>query len=299
VKILLLGANGQVGTELTHFLAPLGELLCCDRQQADLTDAENLQRVIREFSPDVVVNAAAYTAVDNAESDVEVAYAVNKTAVAIIAVEVKKLGGWLVHYSTDYVFDGSKPEAYNEQDPANPLNVYGKSKYHGEQAISDSECKHFILRTSWVIGASGNNFVKTIFRLAQERDSISVVVDQKGVPTSAEMIAQVTFDLLSNLSKHANSSGVYNMAPNGETTWHEIAQRIVIAAQQNGHKLLLRPENIRAIPAVEYPTPAARPMNSTLDTAKLQSLLTFKLPDWQLGVDRVVARLCEQEVTAN
>jgi dTDP-4-dehydrorhamnose reductase len=246
-----------------------------------------------------VVNAAAYTAVDNAESDVEVAYAVNKTAVAIIAVEVKKLGGWLVHYSTDYVFDGSKPEAYNEQDPANPLNVYGKSKYHGEQAISDSECKHFILRTSWVIGASGNNFVKTIFRLAQERDSISVVVDQKGVPTSAEMIAQVTFDLLSNLSKHANSSGVYNMAPNGETTWHEIAQRIVIAAQQNGHKLLLRPENIRAIPAVEYPTPAARPMNSTLGTAKLQSLLTFKLPDWQLGVDRVVARLCEQEVTAN
>jgi dTDP-4-dehydrorhamnose reductase len=227
------------------------------------------------------------------------AYSVNKTAVAIIAAEVKKLGGWLVHYSTDYVFDGAKSEAYNEQDPANPLNVYGESKYHGEQAISDSGCKHFILRTSWVISASGNNFVKTIFRLAQERDSISVVVDQKGAPTSAEMIAQVTFDLLSNLSKHASSSGVYHIAPNGETTWHEIAQRIVIAAQQNGQNLLLQPENIRAIPAVEYPTPAARPMNSTLDTTKLQSLLTFKLPDWQLGIDGVVAILCEQQVTAN
>ena len=299
MKILLLGASGQVGTELTHFLAPLGELLCCDRQQADLTDIENLQRVIREFSPDIVVNAAAYTAVDNAESDADTAYSVNKTAVAVIAEEVKQLGGWLVHYSTDYVFDGNKSGSYNEQDMVSPLNVYGESKYHGEQAISDSGCKHFILRTSWVISASGNNFVKTIFRLAQERDSISVVVDQRGAPTSAEMIAQVTFDLLSNLSTHANSSGVYHMTPTGETTWHEIARRIVIAAQQNGYKLMLQPEAIRAIPATEYPTPAARPMNSTLDATKLQSMLTFKLPNWQQGVDRVVARLCEQQVTAN
>lgn len=293
MKILLLGANGQVGWELQRSLAPLGQLLACDRESADLENLSQLRTTIREYLPDIIVNAAAYTAVDQAESESEKAQLINAEAVALIATETKRIGAWLVHYSTDYVFDGSKTTAYTETDLPNPMSVYGQSKLAGEEAIRDSSCDHLIFRTSWVYAARGSNFAKTMLRLASERDELKVVCDQIGVPTSAELIADITalglYRIFYDPSFGEQAIGTYHLSPGGETNWHEYAQYVVTEALQAGFTLNTKPEQIHPIATSEYPLPARRPANSRLDTKKLVNMFRIYLPHWQYHVKRLVS----------
>ena len=235
-----------------------------------------------EFAPDVIVNATAYTAVDRAESEPETAFEVNAVAVENLAKITKSIGSQLIHYSTDYVFDGTKTGAYTEEDATNPLNVYGKSKLAGERAIRESGCRHLIFRTTWVIGSRGNNFAKTILRLAGELDTLSVVADQRGVPTSATLIAGVAAQAIAAIKANQDwEDGLYNLTPSGETTWHELACRIIEIAHGAGLTLRTQKEDVKPISTAEYPTPAQRPMNSVLDTHKLRSRLAHTLPTWQ------------------
>jgi len=293
LKILLLGANGQVGWELQRSLAPLGQLLACDRDCADLDNFDQLRTTIREYSPDIIVNAAAYTAVDQAESEPDKAQRINAEAVGLIATETKRLGAWLVHYSTDYVFDGSKATAYTETDLPNPVSVYGQSKLAGEEAIRDSSCDHLIFRTSWVYAARGSNFAKTMLRLASQRDELKVVSDQIGAPTSAELIADVTALCLNRILVDQpfgeQAGGTYHLSPGGETNWHEYAQYVISEALQAGFTLNARPEQIHPIATSEYPLPARRPANSRLDTTKLINMFKIYLPHWQYHVKRLVS----------
>lgn len=235
-----------------------------------------------ELAPDVIVNAAAYTAVDRAESELEAAFETNAAAVKNLAKIAKSLGSQLIHYSTDYVFDGTKSGAYTEVDATNPPNVYGKSKLEGEHAIRESGCRHLIFRTTWVIGSRGNNFAKTMLRLAGERDTLNVVADQRGVPTSATLIAKVTAQAIADEKvNRAWGDGIYNLTPTGETTWHELACRIIEIAHGAGLTLRVKKEDVKPISTAEYPTPAHRPINSVLDTQKLQSRLAQALPIWE------------------
>lgn len=292
MKILLLGANGQVGWELQRSLVPLGQLMACDRNSADLENFDQLRATIREYSPNIIVNAAAYTAVDRAESEPEIAQLINAEAVALIATESKRLGAWLVHYSTDYVFDGSKTTAYTETDLPNPMSVYGQSKLEGEEAIRESSCDHLIFRTSWVYAARGSNFAKTMLRIASERDELKVVCDQIGVPTSAELIADITalglYRILVDRSFGEQAGGTYHLSPGGETNWHEYAQYVITEALQAGFTLNARTEQIHPITTSEYPLPARRPANSRLDTTKLINMFRIYLPHWQYHVKRLV-----------
>jgi dTDP-4-dehydrorhamnose reductase len=295
MKILLLGKDGQVGWELQRALAPLGEVLAYGRDGADLADAGALRALVAHTAPDVIVNAAAYTAVDKAETDQDAARAVNAAGVGVLAREAARLGAWLVHYSTDYVFDGAKPAAYLEDDVVAPQSVYGASKEAGEQAIRASGCRHLILRTSWVFAARGGNFAKTMLRLAQERDQMKVVGDQYGAPTSAELIADVTALCLYRLAHDAalakTASGTYHLAAGGETTWHGYAQFVVGQAARLGVQVKVAAECIQAIATSEYPVPAKRPANSRLDTQKLRQTFGLALPDWQVHVARLVSEI--------
>jgi dTDP-4-dehydrorhamnose reductase len=292
---LIFGANGQVGWELQRALAPLGKIHAYTRQQVDIADLSTVQKTIREVKPTVIVNAAAYTAVDKAETDEITARRINADAVSIMATEAKLLGAWLIHYSTDYVFDGSKTGAYIETDPTAPLSVYGQTKLEGEQVITASGCNHLIFRTSWVYASRGNNFAKTMLRLARERPELRVIQDQTGVPTSAELIADVTalalYRLLHDPVLTQTASGIYNLVPSGQTNWHEYACLVLQHAQQQGLALQASPEKVRPIPTSDYPTPARRPLNSRLDTTKLCATFNLHLPDWRHHVLRTLDTL--------
>ncbi|UDM51219.1 dTDP-4-dehydrorhamnose reductase [Cupriavidus sp. MP-37] len=285
---LVTGSNGQVGFELRRSLAPLGKVVALDRSSCDLTTPDDIRRVVREYQPDVIVNPAAYTAVDKAESEPELAYAINGTAVEVLAAEAKALGSLLVHYSTDYVFDGSKVGAYVETDAVNPQSVYGKSKLAGEQAISAAGGANLVFRTCWVAGAHGGNFAKTMLKLGRERDSLRVIADQFGAPTTAALIADVTAQVVARhwLSgdRAAFASGIYHLAAAGETSWHAYATEVLRYAAASGIELKVDPSRIEAIPATAYPLPAPRPANSRLDTSKLRQTFGIHLPDWQQGV---------------
>ncbi|MCW3482217.1 dTDP-4-dehydrorhamnose reductase [Neisseriaceae bacterium JH1-16] len=292
-RILITGANGQVGFELQRALAPLGEILACDRLQLDLADSANLEVVLNRFQPDIIVNPAAYTAVDHAETEQAAAMAINVIVPAQLATWAAQHDALLVHYSTDYVFDGQKEGAYIEDDAANPQSVYGRSKWQGEQAIRASGCRQLILRTSWVVGAHGNNFLKTILHLARERASLSIVSDQIGAPTSAALIADVTSQLLGRYLHQPSSFpfGTYHLTASGSTSWHGYARHVVTLAEQAGFELALHPDTIQPIPTSGYPLPASRPANSRLSCDKLSKTFGLTLPDWQQGVDYVFAQL--------
>ena len=243
----------------------------------------------------MIVNAAAYTAVDNAEEEKSLAYAINSDAVAVLAQQAAKQGAWLIHYSTDYIFDGEKTAPYTEMDAPNPINVYGASKLAGEEFIAASNCNHFIFRTTWVIGKDGRNFAKTILRLATQRDSLSVISDQYGVPTSPSLITNVTIDAIRAIKQQkAWPSGAYNLAPLGVSTWYEIAQTLIIMAKENGVPLTISAEDILAITTDEYPTPAKRPLNSQLETQKLSQQLSFHLPHWKDDFSAVAAEVIKE-----
>jgi dTDP-4-dehydrorhamnose reductase len=291
VKILLLGKNGQVGWELQRALAPLGELIALDRWGSgeycgDLTDIKGLRDTLNSIRPDLIVNAAAYTAVDKAESEPELAQRINVDAVKALAESAAIAGSWLIHYSTDYVFNGEGVHPWLESSPTQPLNVYGQTKLEGEKAIKASGCKHLIFRTSWVYSARGNNFAKTMLRLAKEREQLNVINDQLGAPTSAELIADVTAHALKHALNHPGTSGLYHLAAAGEVSWHGFANFVIEQARNDGQ--LLAVKEIGAIPTSAYPTPARRPLNSRLDCCKLNKIFALTLPDWQSGVTRML-----------
>jgi dTDP-4-dehydrorhamnose reductase len=276
LKILLLGRNGQVGWELERALAPLGELTALGRANLDLADVPPLVARVRALQPEVIVNAAAYTAVDKAESERETAFAVNATAPRVLAEEAKRIGALLVHYSTDYVFDGAKASPYVEEDPTNPLNVYGASKLAGERAITASGCRHLIFRTSWVYGPRGANFMLTMLRLARERPELRVVDDQVGAPTSSSAIARATAAALERALRSPGLAGLYHLAASGETTWCGFARAILAQAGLAAPVVPIRSE--------EYPTPARRPRNSRLDCSRLRATFGVTLAPWQEGL---------------
>ena len=282
MKILLLGSNGQLGRELERQLSSVGSVAAFPRSALDITNHRAVRDAVLAIHPNVIVNAAAYTAVDKAETDAERANSVNAEAVANLAQIAQKNGAWLIHYSTDYVFDGSKPTPYIETDAPNPINVYGASKLAGETAIAAADCQHLIFRTSWVIGKDGNNFAKTILRLAAERNSLKVISDQRGVPTSPSLISKITIDAIRAIKQDkAWPQGIYHLAPQGVSSWHEIAKTLIVYAEQQRVQLNTQVENIQAITTAEYPTAAKRPLNSQLDTHKLRAQLSFDLPNWK------------------
>ena len=287
-RLLVTGSNGQIGFELRRSLAPLGDVIALDRATCDLAQPDTLRKVVREYRPDVIVNPAAYTAVDRAETDAEMAFAVNGTAVGALADEARALGSLLVHYSTDYVFDGTKDGAYVETDPVNPQSVYGKSKLAGEEAIAASGATALVMRTCWVAGAHGGNFAKTMLKLGRERDSLRVIADQFGAPTTAALIADVTAQIVARAwltgDRAAFPSGMYHLAAAGETTWHGYATAVLRYAKALGVELKVDPDRIEAIPATAYPLPAPRPANSRMNTGKLVDTFGVHLPDWQQGI---------------
>ena len=295
MKLLLLGSNGQLGWELQRSISMLGKLKVCDRNTVDFFDLDGLRKLIRGYKPDVIVNAAAYTDVDKAESDEENACQINSKAVDLLAQEAKVLDAWLIHYSTDYVFDGTKMGAYIEEDKTNPLSIYGKTKLQGEEAIKKSKCKYLIFRTSWLYGAHGKNFFKTIIKLAKERDELRVISNQIGAPTSAELVADVTSLCLYRIAQNSLSSkeisGIYHLTSTGKASWYEFAKYIIIEAQKFGGVFLTNPENIIAVNTSEYVLPAKRPVNSLLDTQKLCKTFNLYLPAWQIHADRAIKEL--------
>ena len=295
-KILLTGVNGQVGHALKTKLVNC-EIFALSREQLDLTKVHDIRRIVREIKPDLIINPAAYTAVDKAESELELAFAINATAAQILAEEAARLNAALIHFSTDYVYDGTKSGFYDETDAVNPVSVYGKSKLAGEDAIRSVGLPHLILRTSWVYGAYGKNFLKTILRLAAERDSLRIVGDQFGAPTSSESIANVLLQLVDVWQpQQENQSGVYHFTNTGETSWHGFSCEIVneynrLSAAKNWPALKASIENIVAITTADYPTPAARPENSRLDNSKLKNTFNVVLPSWQQGLQQVMQAL--------
>lgn len=300
MKLLLLGKNGQVGWELQRSLAPLGEVIALDRQSVnvagnglcgDIGDLQALAQTIRSVRPDVIVNAAAHTAVDKAESEPDLALRLNAEAPEVMAREAKSLGALLVHYSTDYVFDGSGDAARKEGDATGPLSVYGRTKLEGEQRIVATHCRHLIFRTSWVYAARGGNFAKTMLRLAQEREALSVIDDQWGAPTGADLIADVTAHAVRHVATHECDDGLYHMVAAGETTWHAYASHVIERAQSLRPDLGWKVQSIAAVPTTAFLTPAVRPLNSRLDTQKLQTAMQLRLPDWQQGVDRMLQEI--------
>ena len=294
MKILLFGKGGQVGWELQRSLAVLGEVVALDFGSVGLcgnfADLAGLAATIRQVAPDVIVNAAAHTAVDKAESEPDLARTLNALAPGVLADEAQKLGAWLVHYSTDYVFDGSGNAPWRETDATGPLSVYGQTKLEGEQAVARCT-RHLIFRTSWVFAARGGNFAKTMLRLAREREQLSVIADQFGAPTGAELLADVTAHALRSVLSEPESSrlaGLYHLVAAGETSWHGFACHVLERAQARGQTLKAGPANVLAIGTADYPTPAKRPFNSRLDTTRLRTAFGLHLPDWRIGVDRML-----------
>ena len=298
MNILLFGKGGQVGWELQRSLAPLGRIVALDWQPegrlcGDFTDLAGLAACVRAVAPDVVVNAAAYTAVDQAESEPERARTINALAPGVLAAEAARLNAWLVHYSTDYVFDGSGDTAWREGDATGPLGGYGRTKLAGEQAVARCD-RHLIFRTSWVFAARGNNFARTMLRLANEREQIKVVADQIGAPTGAELLADVTAHAIRRVRQQPDLAGLYHLVAAGETSWHGYARHVIERARQAGQAIRVAPEAILAVPSSAYPVPAPRPLNSRLDTRKLQTAFDLRLPDWQDGVDRMLGEILGQ-----
>lgn len=294
MKFLLLGRNGQVGFELRRALAPLGEVAAFDYPACDLTVPDSIRGIINAVRPQAIINAAAYTAVDTAESSPQLARAINTLAPGIIGAEAKKIGARVIHYSTDYVYDGTKTTPYLESDETHPLGVYGLTKRDGDVALAESGAEHFIFRTSWVFGAHGANFVKTVLRLAAERDKLNVVADQFGAPTSAALLADATAQVLAQLrwrNPADTPSGIYHLSAANETSWHGFAQAILRGGVSRRLTLKLKPEAVRAIPTSEYPLPAQRPTNSRLDTTRFRSTFGLTLPHWQAGLDHVLDQL--------
>jgi dTDP-4-dehydrorhamnose reductase len=296
VKILLFGRNGQVGWELQRSLAPLGEIVALDLEGegslcGNLMDAEGMARTVRTVRPDAIVNAAAYTAVDKAESEADVAAQVNAVGPGVLAQAAAELGAWLVHYSTDYVFDGSGSRPWREDDPTGPLSVYGRTKLAGEQRVAAANPKHLVLRTSWVYAARGGNFAKTMLRLARERDRLTVIDDQHGAPTGADLLADVTAHALRSLQGGVGRPGTYHVAAAGETTWNGYARFVVGKAQQAGQDLKVGPEQVDPVPTSAFPTPARRPHNSRLDTSRFRETFGLVLPPWQQGVNRMLQEI--------
>lgn len=295
MKILLLGKDGQVGWELQRSLAPLGELVALGRHEADLENPDSLRHCIRRQQPDIIVNAAAYTAVDKAESEADRARAINALAPEILAREARERDAWLIHYSTDYVFGGSGEQPWRETDQTGPLSVYGRTKLEGEQLVRQTGCKHLIFRTSWVYGTRGGNFAKTMLRLARERDALSVVNDQVGAPTGADLLADVTAHAIRTAWHDPAASGLYHLAAAGATSWHGYAQYVLELAQARGVALRVAPDQVQAIATEAYPLPARRPKNSRLDTTKFSGAFDLCLPDWHYHVKRLMDELIKQE----
>jgi len=293
MRILLFGKNGQVGWELQRSLAPLGELVALDFDSpgplsADFSQPESLAATVRAVAPQIVVNAAAHTAVDRCEGEPALAKTINAGAPAVLAREAAALGAWLVHYSTDYVFDGSGSAPWTEDAPTGPLNVYGHSKLGGEIAVRASGCRHLILRTSWVYAARGANFARTILRLAAERDRLTVIDDQIGAPTGADLLADVTAHALRCALKQPELAGTYHAVAAGETSWHAYAQYVIEFARAAGQPIRVAKDAIAPIPSSAFPAPARRPQNSRMATLKLRSAFDLQLPGWQCGVERML-----------
>lgn len=295
MKILLLGKNGQLGWELQRSLACLGELVALDRQSAehcgDLSDLAGLADTVRALRPDVLVNAGAYTAVDQAESDEDMARTVNALAPAVLAREAAALGALMVHFSTDYVFDGSGQKAWTELDTPAPLNVYGRTKLEGERAVQTVCPKHLIFRTSWVYAARGGNFVKTMLSLAQERERLTVIDDQWGAPTGADLLADVAAHCIRQVVNRLGDVGLYHLVASGQTSWFGYAEYVLARALIAQQAIKIVAKDIVAVASAAYVTPAARPLNSRLDTQRLQAVFGLRLPPWQFGVDRLLAEI--------
>ena len=293
MNILLLGCGGQVGWELQRSLAPLGAVVACDFDtpgalRADFAQPESLRALVARVQPQLIVNAAAHTAVDKAESEPDLARAINATAPGVLASEARRSGALLVHYSTDYVFDGSGDQPRAEDAPTGPLSVYGHTKLEGEDLIRASACSHLIFRTSWVYAARGGNFAKTMLRLAGERDSLNVIDDQMGAPTGAELLADVTAHAALRVLATPGLGGTYHCVAGGSTSWHGYAQFVIEHARAAGLALKVAADAVRPIATSAYPTPAQRPLNSRLDTRKLQQAFGLSLPDWHTGVRRML-----------
>ena len=296
MKVLLLGKNGQLGWELQRSLAPLGELVALDRQGApglcgDLGEPDGLAATVRALRPDVILNAAAYTAVDRAESEPDLARRINAHAPAVLAREAAACGALLLHYSTDYVFHGQGQRPWAEDDPTGPLNVYGQTKLEGEQAILRSAGRHLILRTSWVYAARGGNFARTMLRLARQQPRLTVIDDQWGAPTGAELIADVSAHAIAQLRARPDKAGIYHLAAAGETNWFSYAKHVIAQAQSAQAAIEYAVKDILPIPSSAYPVAATRPHNSRLDTRKLRTAFDLHLPPWQAGVDRMLAEI--------
>lgn len=295
MKILLFGKNGQVGWELQRALAPLGEVIALDADSAglsaDFSNPESLVATVREVAPHWIVNAAAHTAVDKAEGESDLARAINATAPGVLAREAAAMGAWLMHYSTDYVFDGSGSTARAEDAPTGPLGVYGATKLEGEELIRASGCQHLIFRTSWVYAARGGNFARTMLKLAQERGALKVIDDQIGAPTGADLLADLTAHAMRSVALQPQHGGTYHAVASGHTSWHGYATHVIENARSCGVPIRVAREAIAAVPTSAFPTPARRPANSRLDTQKLRNTFGLQLPDWQSGVDRMLAEV--------
>jgi dTDP-4-dehydrorhamnose reductase len=292
MKILLFGCEGQVGWELQRSLLPLGDVVALDFRSrdlaADFTRPEALAATVAAVNPDLVVNAAAHTAVDKAESEPALAQAINADSVGVLARAAAASGAWLLHYGTDYVFDGSGDQPRDEDAPTAPLSVYGRTKLDGERQIRASGCRHLILRTSWVYAARGGNFAKTMLRLASERTSLDVISDQVGAPTGAELLADLSAHMIRAACAAPELAGTYHAVAAGATSWHGYARLVIETARARGVTLALPPEGLAAIPTSAYPTPAPRPLNSRLDTRKLRERFGLCLPNWESGVRRML-----------
>lgn len=295
MKILLLGKNGQVGWELQRALAPLGEVLALDSRSmkycGDLTNLQGLADTVHAVSPTVIVNAAAHTMVDKAESEPELARMVNAFAPGVLAEAAQRCGAWLVHYSTDYVFDGRGSQPWRETDPTDPLSVYGRTKLEGEQLIATNCVRHLIFRTSWVYAARGGNFAKTMLRLAKERDRLTVIDDQIGAPTGADLLADVTAHAIRSVVMQPELAGLYHLVAGGETSWHGYARFVIAQSEAAAMVLNTTVDNIVPVPTSDFPTPATRPHNSRLDTTKLQKAFNLALPSWEQGVARMLSEI--------
>jgi dTDP-4-dehydrorhamnose reductase len=298
MTILLFGKGGQVGWELQRSLAPLGKLVALGTDSQDLcgdfTDLEGIAQTIRTVKPDIIVNAAAYTAVDKAESEPELSRTINALTPSVLAQEAKRSGAWLIHYSTDYVFDGSGDLPWSETDPTGPLSVYGKTKLEGEEAIRASGCQHLIFRTSWVYAARGGNFAKTMLRLAAERDTLNVINDQFGAPTGAELLADATAHATRLALQNFNVSGLYHLVAGGQTSWYDYARFVIDYARDAGVDIKVAADAIQPISTSAFPTAARRPGNSRLDSSKFLNTFGLNLPPWQSGVTRMLTEILEK-----
>lgn len=296
MKVLLFGKNGQVGWELQRALAPIAEVTALDREDdaplcGDLTDTDRILKAVRQVQPDAIVNAAAHTAVDAAESEPELARAINAAGPAALARAAAECGAWLVHYSTDYVFDGSGSAPWTEDNATGPLNVYGRTKLEGEQLVRASRCRHLILRTSWVYASRGHNFARTMLRLAAERDQLTVIDDQYGAPTGADLLADVTVHALRSAMLRPELGGTYHVAASGETTWFGYARHVIETARATGRPFRVAPEEVQPVASTAFTTAAARPMNSRLDTTRFRQTFGLRLPHWTSGVDRMLMEI--------